>query len=421
MSSSGGWPSRPLGELVDNFDSVRVPVKAADRRPGPYPYYGASGIVDHVDDYLFDGEYLLVAEDGENLRTRKTPVAFLARGKFWVNNHAHILRANQHADTRYLAYALSRAHVGAYLTGSTQPKLTQGALHRIPVPAPPVAEQCRIADTLGALDDKIELNRRINHTLETLARAIFTFWFVDFDPVRLKMDGRDAGLPSDLVPIFPSDLQPSSIGMVPRGWSVASIGDVASELEAGSRPKGGVFGIRLGVPSIGAESVTGIGKFDFSKTKRVPESFCGGMKRGKVKDRDVLIYKDGGRPGLFEPHVTLVGEGFPFDECCINEHVYRLRVSQNLSQSYAYFWLTSELASAEMRERGTGVAIPSLNSSALRSVPVLVPGARVVREFTQLVDPIVTSILHRASECRVLESIRETLLPKLMLGEVAAS
>ncbi|WIM06796.1 MAG: restriction endonuclease subunit S [Candidatus Nitricoxidivorans perseverans] len=84
LGMAGEWRERPLGDLTENLDSVRVPVKEADRRAGPYPYYGASGIVDHVDGYLFDGEYLLIAEDGENLRTRQTPVAFLARGKFWA-------------------------------------------------------------------------------------------------------------------------------------------------------------------------------------------------------------------------------------------------------------------------------------------------------------------------------------------------
>src|SRR6266852_2261601 len=101
---AGEWRHRPLGEITENFDGRRVPVKEADRRPGPYPYYGASGIVDHVDTYLFDGEYLLIAEDGENLRTRKTPIAFMASGRFWVNNHAHIVQGNQLANTAYLCY-----------------------------------------------------------------------------------------------------------------------------------------------------------------------------------------------------------------------------------------------------------------------------------------------------------------------------
>ena len=134
------WMERTLGEITENFDALRLPVKQADRRPGPYPYYGAAGVVDLVDKFIVDGEYLLIAEDGENLRTRATPVAFLARGKFWVNNHAHVVRANGDADTRFLMYALSTTDISGYLTGSTMPKLTQGNLNRIPLMVPPIDE-----------------------------------------------------------------------------------------------------------------------------------------------------------------------------------------------------------------------------------------------------------------------------------------
>jgi type I restriction enzyme S subunit len=202
----GGWALADhlklfqLGDVTENHDGRRVPVKGADRKPGPYPYYGASGVVDFVADYIFDGEYLLIAEDGENLRTRKTPIAFMASGRFWVNNHAHIVRGNGQADTRFLCYYLSHADVSGYLTGSTMPKLTQGAMNRIPVWLPPLDEQRRIAAILGALDDKIELNRKMNRTLEEMAQAIFKSWFIDFD-------GHD-------------DLVDSEIGPVPRGWEV---------------------------------------------------------------------------------------------------------------------------------------------------------------------------------------------------------
>lgn len=172
-----GFPLRPLGELVVNLDGRRVPVKESERRAGPYPYYGASGIVDYVDDFLFEGEHLLIAEDGENLRTRKTPVAFLANGKFWVNNHAHIVRGNDDAETRFLMYALQAADIRAYLTGSTMPKLTQSNLNRIPVPAPKPEVQCTISSVLGSLDDKISLNRRTNETLEAKAASIFDSMF----------------------------------------------------------------------------------------------------------------------------------------------------------------------------------------------------------------------------------------------------
>jgi type I restriction enzyme, S subunit len=223
----GNWQNLTLGDLTDNFDSIRIPVKESDRQAGPYPYYGASGVVDHVDKYLFDGEYLLIAEDGENLRTRNTPVAFLARGKFWVNNHAHIVRANAKAITRFLMYALSGAEISGYLTGSTIPKLTQGNMNRIPLLAPPLSEQCAIARILGALDDKIELNRRMNETLEAMARTLFKSWFVDFDPVRAKAEGRDIGLPKHIIDLFPASFEDSSLGQVPKGWRPAPVEDLA--------------------------------------------------------------------------------------------------------------------------------------------------------------------------------------------------
>ena len=184
-----GWAVRPFGELTINFDNRRVPVKGPDRRHGPYPYYGASGIVDFVDDYLFDGEYLLVAEDGENLRTRQTPVAFMATGRFWVNNHAHIVTANSKNDTRFLMYALAVTDFAGHLTGSAMPKLTQANLNRLPVIAPPLTAQRGISGVLHALDDKIAHNQQVARSLEELARTIFQAWFVDFDPVWAKANG----------------------------------------------------------------------------------------------------------------------------------------------------------------------------------------------------------------------------------------
>jgi type I restriction enzyme S subunit len=113
------WAQLPLSEVSETFDTLRIPVKESERRPGKYPYYGASGIVDYVDSFIFDGDYLLVAEDGENLKSRKTPVASMARGRFWVNNHAHILRGNALSETEFLCYALQIADINSFLSGST--------------------------------------------------------------------------------------------------------------------------------------------------------------------------------------------------------------------------------------------------------------------------------------------------------------
>jgi type I restriction enzyme S subunit len=378
--------------------------------------------VDRVDSYLFDGEYLLIGEDGENLRTRQTPIAFIACGKFWVNNHAHIVCGNERADTRYLSYVLSQTDISGYLTGSTMPKLTQGNLNRLPVIAPPIAEQRAIVAVLGALDDKIELNRRMNATLEAMARALFQNWFVDFDPVRARLDGRPFVAPDPATAVlFPEHLEESIIGKKPVGWEVTKLDATLSILETGGRPKGGVGGISEGVPSIGAESIVGVGQFDFGKTKFVPVDFHARMTKGRVASRDVLLYKDGGRPGEYEPHVSMFGDGFPFEVCSINEHVYRLRTNERLSQEYLYFWLTSELSLAEMRTKGTGVAIPGLNSTAVRSLAVLVPPRPVMEAFTRQAVPLLTQIFANAKQSRTLATLRDTLLPKLLSGALSVT
>ena len=162
------WKAKPLGSCIEVFDSCRRPVTKKDRVLGPYPYYGASGIVDYVDSYIFEGLHVLVAEDGENLRSRKLPIAYLADGRFWVNNHAHVLRANDENDTRFLSYMIESLDLSGFITGSTQPKLSQAALLSIPLRLPKLAEQRRIAGVLGALDDKIESNLRVRNLCRDL-------------------------------------------------------------------------------------------------------------------------------------------------------------------------------------------------------------------------------------------------------------
>ncbi len=176
-----------LGDITINHDARRVPVRAADRIPGPFPYFGASGIVDHVDGYLFDGEYLLVAEDGENLRTRKTPIAFMATGKFWVNNHAHVLTGNERANTRYLSYVLANTEISGFLSGSTQPKLTQAALNSIPVRLPKRDYQDVVIRILGALDEKILINERSCRISSDLAAALFVSSFEQGNAQRVSL------------------------------------------------------------------------------------------------------------------------------------------------------------------------------------------------------------------------------------------
>ncbi|MGH7995018.1 MAG: restriction endonuclease subunit S [Opitutaceae bacterium] len=333
-----------------------------------------------------------------------------------------IVRCGKELNNRFLAYYINTVasrHVAAHLVGAVQQHFNVGSARTLRLNLPPIAEQKAIAAILGSLDEKIELNRRMNATLEAMARALFRSWFVDFDPVRAKLDGRrPANLNAVIAALFPEHLEQSSIGKKPVGWEVTTLETTLSVLETGGRPKGGVGGITTGVPSIGAESIVGIGQFDFGKTKFVPVEFFDGMNKGHIESHDVLLYKDGGRPGEYEPHVSMFGDGFPFEKCSINEHVYRLRANERLSQEYLYFWLTTELALAEMRIKGTGVAIPGLNSTAVRSLAMLVPPRPLVNAFTRQAAPLVTQLLANAKQSRTLAILRDTLLPKLLSGEI---
>lgn len=161
-----GWACSSVDQIAVNLDGRRIPLKSADRdkRSGPYPYYGASGIIDDIDDFLFDGEYLLIAEDGANLLSRSTPIAFKATGKFWVNNHAHIVQTLGGIPVAFLAIFLNGKDVSFSVTGSAQPKLTQASLNKMPVPLPPLAEQTRIVA-------EVERRMSVVEELETVVTA----------------------------------------------------------------------------------------------------------------------------------------------------------------------------------------------------------------------------------------------------------
>ena len=172
-----------LSDVVDILDSKRIPVSSKERakRKKIYPYYGAQGIVDYIDDFIFDGEYILIAEDGENLKSLNQNIATWAKGKFWVNNHAHILGANEKANLKYIYYLLSVMDLRRYVTGSAQPKLNQDNLANIDINLPSKNIQDKIANVLSLLDKKIELNKKINATLEAMAKTLYDYWFVQFD------------------------------------------------------------------------------------------------------------------------------------------------------------------------------------------------------------------------------------------------
>lgn len=167
MEKKEGWEEKKIEEVSENLDYRRKPITKSKRESGVYPYYGASGIVDYVKDYIYDEDILLVSEDGANLLARSTPIAFSVSGKVWVNNHAHVLKFENIYTQRFVEYFFASIDISPYVTGAAQPKFNQARLNSLIVPVPPLSEQQKIVQTLDTLSQYIsQLEQNYNKTLD---------------------------------------------------------------------------------------------------------------------------------------------------------------------------------------------------------------------------------------------------------------
>ena len=172
------WEQRKLGEVVNFLDTLRKPLEGAKRVKGPYPYYGASGIVDYVDGYLFDEELILLSEDGANITERNYPVCFLASGKYWVNNHAHVLKIKEDNDNNFICNSLERKDYTKYNTGMAMPKLNKETCKGIPIMCPNYDEQKKIGNYFRKFDTLIALHQRKLDHLELMKKGLLQQMFV---------------------------------------------------------------------------------------------------------------------------------------------------------------------------------------------------------------------------------------------------
>ena len=171
---TGEWENTTLEECVDFLDGQRKPIKSDDRKGEKrlYPYYGASGIIDYIDEYIFDGDYILLSEDGANIIDRNYRVAFIANGKIWVNNHAHVLQPHKEMNINFLSEALERINYAIYNTGTTMPKLNQEICRKINLNVPSLSEQNKIGNLLYLLNERIATQNRLIEDLKKLRCAI---------------------------------------------------------------------------------------------------------------------------------------------------------------------------------------------------------------------------------------------------------
>ena len=349
-------------EVTVNFDKKRVPLSSAQRsnRGGEFPYYGAQGVIDHIDDYIFDGEYLLIAEDGENLKSKKQNIAQIATGKFWINNHAHIVTGNEKCDTRYLCYLINSMDLSGYITGSAQPKLSQANLNAVQLSMPTLEQQKRIVEYLVAIDNKIALNELINNNLEQQVSSLYKSWFEDFDPTN---------------------------GVCPDNWSNQMLSTIA-DISSGKRPpiKSEVYSQETPISIVGAASVMGFTS-EANHTDKI-------LVTGRV-----------GTHGVIQRFNT---------PCWTSDNTLVIT-------SPFYEFTNQILHRIDYSSMNRGSTQPLITQGDMKKVVVLVPDEETLAKFEVLAGSLMAQWETNNNENVRLASLVYTLLPKLMSGELDVS
>jgi len=401
-----------LGSLVQNIDSLRVPLSKRQRadRPGSFPYYGATGVLDYIDDYIFDGTHLLVAEDGSVEAESGAPVLQLVHGQFWANNHAHVLRGLTDADTRYLFYALQTVAIRPYVSGSVQMKLSQKNLRRINVPYPADSRvRLAITEFLDAFSHKIELSRRMAETLEEMASALFKAWFVDFEPVHAKISGRWRegeslpGLPADLHGQFPDSLTDSELGLIPTNWRISRLDEVTDHLRRTVDPS------RSPTQQYALYSIPA---FDLN---RCPEISRGGAIRSNkciVPPGTILLSRlnpDIKRVWFLGPEIV--------EPAIASTEFAVLRSRRPFDPAFLYCTLCSDRFRAELTGlvTGTSKSHQRVRPQALAAMKLLVPSEKILAEFSKIVSPWLDQMQALRAVSQSLTALQDKVLPELIL------
>lgn len=370
------WRNFCITELADFCNAQRIPLSAMERahKKGNFPYYGASGIVDYIDNYIFDGSYILISEDGENLKSRKTPIAFEATGKFWVNNHAHVLKAKKPHLTALIIQYFSQLDLSPYLTGAAQPKLNKASLNLIPLYLPiDESEQKAIASILSSLKDKIDLLHCQNKTLESMAETLFRQWFIE--------ESQDEWPEATLNQYV--ELNKSSID---KKYNIKEI----QYLDTGSLTKGKI-----------------------SELQKILLSDAPSRAKRLVNNFDIIISTV--RPDqchygicIDPPSNLVVSTGF----CVIT--------SKSLSPFFIYYLITSDDMTEYLHSiaEGSTSTYPSLKPEDIGNIPFLYPSEEKLKNFHDLVGSYWNKIHNNHKKIQTLETLRDTLFPKLMSGEV---
>lgn len=360
-------------EITLNYDKKRIPLSAMERtkRQGAFRYFGAQGVIDYVDDYIFDGKYLLIAEDGENLKSKRQNIAQIVEGKFWVNNHAHIVQCNDKCILEYLAYLINGKDVSGYITGSAQPKLSQANLNAMEFDIPSIKEQQDILSILLPIEQKIRINKEINNNLEQQAKAIFSNEFLTLETL-------------------------------PDGWKQASLINIADYLNGLAMQKYRPTADETGIPVL--------------KIKELRQGCCDdNSELCSPSIKSEYIIHDG--DVIFSWSGSLLVDFWCGGICGLNQHLFKV-TSNKYNKWFYYAWTKHHLDRFIAVAADKATTMGHIKRDELSKAEVLIPNEADYKRIETLLQPIYDLIIANRIENKKLAETRDTLLPKLMTGEI---
>ena len=426
---AGEWKRVPVGEVCELIvDCVNKTAPVVDE-PTPYKMLRTTNIkggrINKEDCRRVSKETFekwtrrADVRFGDVILTREAPLGEVGYVDFtdtvFLGQRLMQYRANRAVlEPRFLLYSfLSKdlqnqfgAHEGS---GSTVSHIRVGDCSKFEIPLPPLAEQKRIAEVLGALDDKIELNRRMNATLEATARALFQSWFVDFDPVRAKLDGRTpSGMDAATAALFPDSFEESELGHIPKGWSVKPVGDVIDCVGGGT-------------PSTSEPKYWEGGTHHWTTPKDFSSLQAPILLNTDRKLTDAGIAKISS--GLLPAGTLLMSSRAPVGylaisaiPVAINQGFIAMKCNESASNYFMLNWCQQNMA--EIEGRATGTTFAEISKQNFRPIPMVLPSSDVMAAFSSQVAPHYAQITANLHQSRTLASLRDTLLPKLLSGEV---
>ena len=397
---AGEWRASTWGDEISLEYGKALRGHEAAR--GRYRVFGSNGPIGWTDEYLAPGPGVVLGRKGAYRGVE------FSRDPFFVIDTAYYVVPRTQLDMRWLYYAIKHYKLGEIDDGSPIPSTTRAAVYMLDLDVPPLEEQRAIAHILGTLDDKIELNRRMSETLEAMARALFKSWFVDFDPVRAKAEGRDPDLPKPLADLFPARLVDSELGEIPEGWEVKPIGDLA-DVGGGSTPRteraeyweGGTHHwvtpkdlSRLSMPVL------------LDTERKLTDAGLAQVSSGLLPKGTVLLSSRAPIGYLAIAEVPVA----------VNQGFIAMKPRPGTSNLFLLRW--ASIAHDEIVSQANGSTFLEISKSSFRSIRTVEPAAPIMQAFDWMSRPMYLKVLEHEREARTLAALREALLPKLISGSL---